>query len=65
MDFKPILIVDTLAVNPAHQMEMLSLLKEEGIPVMQDAGLELVGSAPLAGQQTGPAWSRLVWARRS
>ena len=26
MDFKPIYIVDTLAVKPAHQMAMLSLL---------------------------------------
>jgi NIPSNAP len=43
MDLKPIYIVDTLAVRPAHQLAMLSLLKEEGIPVMQEAGLELVG----------------------
>ena len=33
--------------------------------LLQIAGLELVGSAPLAGQHSGPAWSRLVWARRS
>jgi SAM-dependent methyltransferase len=32
--------------------------------LLQVAGLELVGSAPLAGQDD-PAWSRLVWARRS
>lgn len=43
MELKPIYVVDTLAVKPAHQMAMLSLLQEEGIPVMQDAGLELVG----------------------
>ena len=43
MDFKPIYIVDTLAVKPAQQIAMLKLLKEEGIPIMQDAGLELVG----------------------
>src|ERR1700733_8933619 len=43
MDFKPIYIVDTLAVKPAQQIAMLTLLKEEGIPIMQDAGLELVG----------------------
>ena len=43
MDFKPIYIVDTLAVKPAQQIAMLKLLKEEGIPNMQDAGLELVG----------------------
>lgn len=43
MKLEPIHIVDTLAVDPADQMAMLKLLKEEGIPVMQDAGLELVG----------------------
>jgi hypothetical protein len=43
VDLKPIYIVDTLAVLPRDQMAMLSLLREEGIPVMQDAGLELVG----------------------
>jgi hypothetical protein len=43
MDLKPIYIVDTLAVKPAQQIAMLRLLKEEGIPIMQDAGLELVG----------------------
>src|SRR5580693_1842970 len=43
MDFKPSYIVDTLAVKPAEQIAMLKLLKEEGIPIMQDAGLELLG----------------------
>ena len=43
MDFKPVYIVDTLAVKPVDQMAMLTLLREEGIPVMQDAGLELLG----------------------
>jgi NIPSNAP len=43
MDHKPIYIVDTLAVKPAQQMEILTLLREEGIPIMQRAGLELVG----------------------
>lgn len=43
MDLKPIYIVDTLAVKPAQQMAMLGLLREEGIPIMQRAGLELVG----------------------
>ncbi len=43
MELKPIHIVDTLAVAPANQMALLQLLKEEGIPVMQSAGLELVG----------------------
>jgi SAM-dependent methyltransferase len=33
--------------------------------LLQIAGLELVGSAPLAGQGGPPAWSRLIWARRS
>lgn len=43
MKLEPIHIVDTLAVDPADQMTMLKLLKEEGIPVMRDAGLELIG----------------------
>lgn len=43
MDHKPVYIVDTLAVKPAQQMAMLCLLREEGIPIMQSAGLELVG----------------------
>ena len=43
MDLKPIHIVDTLAVTPDKQMALLKLIKEEGIPVMQSAGLELVG----------------------
>ncbi|TCO46625.1 class I SAM-dependent methyltransferase [Actinocrispum wychmicini] len=33
--------------------------------LLQVAGLEMIGSAPLAAQNTGPAWSRLVWARRA
>jgi SAM-dependent methyltransferase len=34
--------------------------------LLQVSGLELVGSAPLAGQQRNqPNWSRLVWAKRS
>ncbi len=37
MDLKPIHIVDTLAVTPDKQMALLKLIKEEGIPVMQDA----------------------------
>ncbi len=43
MQFKPIYVVDTLAVKPSDQMTMLRLLQEEGIPIMQNAGLELVG----------------------
>lgn len=43
LKLEPIFIVDTLAVKPSDQMALLSLLKEEGIPVMQDAGLQLVG----------------------
>ena len=43
MDHKPIHIVDTLAVTPDKQVALLKLLKEEGIPVMEKAGLELVG----------------------
>jgi NIPSNAP len=43
MQLKPIYIVDTLAVKPGDQTAMLSLLEKEGIPVMQLAGLELVG----------------------
>jgi hypothetical protein len=43
MKLEPIHIVDTLAVDPADQMTMLKLLRTEGIPVMRDAGLELVG----------------------
>ena len=43
MDLKPIHIVDTLAVTPDKQMALLKVIKEEGIPVMQSAGFELVG----------------------
>ena len=43
MDLKPVYMVDTLAVKPAQQMAMLRLLREEGIPIMCRAGLELVG----------------------
>lgn len=43
MELKPIHIVDTLAVVPANQRPLLKLLKEHGIPVMQRAGLSLVG----------------------
>jgi len=54
MDLKPIHIVDTLAVTPDKQMPLLKLLKEEGIPVMEKAGLELVGcysTAPSLGEE--------------
>lgn len=50
--------VDEKHVIRYFQPRELSLL-------LQVAGLELVGSSPLAAQNTGPAWSRLVWARRS
>jgi len=43
MELKPIHIVDTLAVTPANRKPLLKLLKERGIPVMQRAGLALVG----------------------
>ena len=43
MKLEPIHIVDTLQVAPADQMAMLNLLKEEGVPIMRDAGVELVG----------------------
>ena len=43
MDLKPIHIVDTIAVDPSNQMAALKLLREEGIPVMQNAGFELIG----------------------
>ena len=43
MELKPIHIVDTIAVDPSNQMAALKLLKEEGIPVMKNAGFELIG----------------------
>ena len=42
MDAKPIHIVDTLVVPPASRTELLDLLKAEWIPVMRDAGMELL-----------------------
>ena len=43
MKLEPIHIVDTLSVDPVNRIKLLKLLREEGIPVMQNAGLELVG----------------------
>lgn len=43
MDMKPIHIVDTLSVEPEFSAALIRLVKEEGIPVMENAGLELVG----------------------
>jgi hypothetical protein len=43
MDAKPIHIVDTLHVVPSRREALLDLLKNEGIPAMRDAGLELLG----------------------
>lgn len=42
MDLSPIHIVDTLAVAPSDQQSMLELLRDEGVPVLRKAGLELV-----------------------
>ncbi len=42
MKLAPIHIVDTLAVTPGNQLAMLTLLNDECIPVMREAGLELV-----------------------
>ena len=43
MKLSPIHIVDTLAVAPSDQVRMLELLRDEGVPVLRKAGLELVG----------------------
>lgn len=42
MELKPIYIVDTLAVAPSDQLAMLELLRDEGVPILRKAGLELV-----------------------
>lgn len=42
MDLSPIHIVDTLAVAPSDQQPMLELLRDEGIPLLRKAGLELL-----------------------
>lgn len=42
MELAPIHIVDTLAVAPSDQMALLELLRDEGVPILRRAGLELV-----------------------
>ncbi len=42
MKLSPIHIVDTLAVAPSDQVAMLELLRDEGVPILRRAGLELV-----------------------
>jgi hypothetical protein len=61
MDYKPIHIVDTLAVTPANQMPLLKLLKEEGVPVMQRAGLELVGCWTTSPELGEDVWVQVTW----
>jgi hypothetical protein len=42
MELSPIHIIDTLAVAPSDQMLLLELLRDEGVPILRRAGLELV-----------------------
>jgi hypothetical protein len=42
MELGPIHIVDTVAVAPSDQIPMLELLRDEGVPILRKAGLELV-----------------------
>lgn len=42
MELEPIHIVDTLQVAPSDQMAVLELLRDEGVPALRRAGLELV-----------------------
>lgn len=42
MELEPIHIVDTFQVAPSDQLVMLELLRDEGVPTLRRAGLELV-----------------------
>jgi hypothetical protein len=41
MKLSPIHLVDTFVVAPSDQMPMLELLREEGVPALRRAGLQL------------------------
>jgi SAM-dependent methyltransferase len=55
-------------VDEVEEVHLLRFfLRRELELLLQVAGFELLGSAPLAGAQPGPSreWSRLMWARRT
>jgi SAM-dependent methyltransferase len=58
---------DRLVEKDTETHSLRFFLPRELELILQVAGFELIGSAPIAGGQPGPAreWSRLVWARRT
>jgi hypothetical protein len=57
----PIHMVDTLQVSPADEHALLLLLRSDGIPVMRDAGLELVSLLCTASDMDEDVLIQVTW----
>jgi len=61
MDHAPIRIVDTIEVPPDRQPELLALIEETIVPVLRDAGVELVSCLSTSTALGEPVLVQATW----